>query len=216
MALSFALHVNSLIRFAQVMAERLAMGLGPRLGIGRFGHAAFLPRAEFAALAAEIGFLEALTRRALFLIAAVKGVLAPLAARAAAPSSQGKGAMPASRRPCGPCFRLTEAGKVSARKEAASLHPAQKEWQAPPRSGVAGMLPTRSLVRRYRALVSVFEDPLPYITRMRRLIAVAPRRLLPPGRIGPHPGPFIVPSNHRILLAMQANVEGAALRLDTG
>lgn len=213
MALSFALHINSLIRFAQMMAERLAMGLEPRLGIGRFGHTAFLPRSEFQALAAEISFLEALTRRSLFLVAAVMGVLAPIAARAAAPALPGRGAMPVSRRPR---FRLTEVRKASVRKEVANLHPAQREWQAPPRSRVAGMLPARSLVRRYWALVSVFADAAPYITRMRRLIAVSPRRLLPPGRIGPVPGPFIVPSNHRILLAMQANVEGAALRLDTG
>ena len=81
MFLTFPAHIISLVRFAQNMAERLAVGFARRLGIGRFGHTVFLPREEHQKLDAEIGYIELLTRRALFLIAVSQGAATSRAAR---------------------------------------------------------------------------------------------------------------------------------------
>lgn len=218
MALTFPTPINSLIRLAQMMAERLAAGLAERLGIGRFGHTVFLPRAEHQILEAEIGYIEALTRRSLFLIAATFGALPQLAPRAsAAPAGRAPSAPPpAPKAPRAPRFRLTEPARSPARKAAHPVHPAQIEWARPPREAPAALRPAARLVRRYQALETVFENPWPYIARMRRLIGDKPSALLPPGSAADAPSRHILPANRRILRMLQGQVESAALRLESG
>lgn len=225
MALTFPTPVNSLIRFAQMMAERLAMGLAERLGIGRCGHTVFLPRAEHKQLAAEIAFIEALTRRALFLIAATFGALPPLAPRAGPAAPELKPApkpasapapSQASRAPHVPRLLLTEPLRSPTPKAGLPVHPAQIAWARPPREAPAALLPAGRLVRRYQALEAVFDNPWPHIARMRRRIGRAPGALLPVARAADAPGPHIPLVNRRILRALQAQVERAARRLDTG
>lgn len=217
MALTVSTPVNSLIRLVQMMAERLAVGLAARLGIGRFGHTVFLPREAHQQLGAEISYIESLTRRALFLIAATFGALPPRTekpapAGPAAPSSRSGAAC--GLRPLR--FRLTETERARAREPRAYRLPAQIEWAMPPREAPAALLPARQLVRRYRALETVFENPWPHIERMRRLIGEKPGRLLPASLHASAPGAHIPGINSRILRALQAQVDIAAQRLETG
>lgn len=219
MALTFPTPINSLIRFAQMMAERLAMGLAARLGIGRFGHTVFLPREEHERLDAEINYIEVITRRALFLIAATFGPLPPLEPRAAPPAPAGPA--PSSSRalsgaPRALRFRLTETARSRARETRGHHHPAQAEWAKPPREAPATLLPAGPLVRRYQALETVFENPWPHIERMRRLIGEKPGKLLPPSAHADAPSAHIPRINRRILRALQAQVDKAAHRLETG
>lgn len=221
MALTWTTPINSLIRFAQMMAERLSAGLADRLGIGRFGHTVFLPREAHQSLDAEITYIERITRRALFLIAATFGALPPLECPATAPSVRDAEAAPASNpaasRAARPLrFRLTETVRARAREMRDHTHPAQAEWARPPREAPAALLPARQLVRRYQALEALFDNPWPHIERMRRLIWEKPGKLLPRSRAADAPSVYINGINRRILGALQAQVESAALRLDTG
>lgn len=215
---------HSLIRFAQFVAEILAQALWARLGIGRFGHTAFLPQADHAAIAAELSLIEAITRRALFLIAALRGGLAPAGQRPAPPSAQrsGPAAFSApSARPSAPRFALIElapANVPARRPKTLPLHPAQIEWAGPPRAGRAQILPAARLVRRLRALDAVFLDPEPYILKMRRLIGAAPRAVLSRRALTPLPGRGAAPPGHRIFYKIEAIAQNALIQLqsDTG
>ncbi|MBY9065654.1 hypothetical protein K1X12_02010 [Hyphomonas sp. WL0036] len=222
----FADSSNSLIRFAQVAAEYLALGLATRLGLGRFGHTAFLPKADYRAIAAELGFIELLVRRALFLIAAVRGILPapPAKPSSAKPSSAkpGPAAKPAGP-PRAPRFGLTERAKPARRLPGAfplytaPRHPAQAEWAgAGARAG--GLLPAARLVRRLQALEAVFDGPEAYILRMQRLLSSGPRKILARAAVPATPLPGVDPQDYRILLKLQLIVgEGIAqLWPDTG
>ncbi|ABI77507.1 hypothetical protein HNE_0369 [Hyphomonas neptunium ATCC 15444] len=225
MALTWTTPINSLIRFAQMMAERLAMGLAERLGIGRFGYTVFLPREEHAKLDAEINYIECLTRRALFLIAATFGALPPLDPPASPAPPAATGAMPPSspalpgaRRPLR--FRLTETARARTRETRLHEQPAEADGATSPREAptprTATLLPAAQLVRRYQALETVFENPWPHIERMRRLIWEKPGRLLPSSPQADAPGAHIPRINRRILRLLQGQVERAAQRLETG
>lgn len=84
----FSSKALSLIRFAQVAAEMLAVAIVPRLGLGRFGFTVFLPKPAYQAIAAELTFIEAMVRRALFFIAAMRGAIPAQAAPPARPVRQ--------------------------------------------------------------------------------------------------------------------------------
>jgi len=225
MFLTFPAHIISLVRFAQSMAERLAAGLAGRLGLGRFGHTVFLPCEEHQKLDAEIGYIELLTRRALFLIAAIQGALPQVARRAgAAPPVNSETPARSPGAPRAPRFRLTEPQTIRARKTLEirdpfghpALHPAQAEWARPAPEAPAGLLPAARLVRRYRALVAVFENAEPHILRMRRLIGQKPRLVLASGPASDAPSAHINMVNRRILRMLQAEAQGAARLLDPG
>lgn len=227
----FADSSNSLIRFAQVAAEYLALGLAARLGLGLFGHTAFLPKADYRAIAAELGFIELLVRRALFLIAVVRGILpAPPAkpsSAKASPAKAGPAAKPAGL-PRTPRFRLTERAKPAPRLPGAfplytaPRHPAQSEWARAPGTGASagagGLLPAARLVRRLQALEAVFYGSEAYILRMQRLLSAGPRKILARAAVPATPLPGIDPQDYRILLKLQLIVgEGIAqLWPDTG
>jgi hypothetical protein len=226
MFLTFPAHVVSLVRFAQSMAERLADGLAARLGIGRFGYTVFLPREEYERLDAEIGYIELLMRRALFLVAASRGTLPPLARGAGTAPGQAKSdtpaCLPGARH--APRFRLTEPQPVRARKTKTArfpvshpaLHPAEAELIQVAREAPDALLPAGHLVRRYRALMDVFENPDPYILHMRRLIGQNPRQVLSSGPASDAPSDHIAMINRRILRLLQAKAQGAARLLDPG
>lgn len=219
MTLTFPTPVTSLIRFAQMMAERLAVGLRERLGIGRFGYTVFLPREEHERLDADLNYIETVTRRALFLIAATFGPLPPLDSHATPPVLAGPAPyspLAVSGAPRALRFRLTETQRARDRETRGHHHPAQAEWAKPPREAPATLLPAGQLVRRYQALETVFENPWPHIERMRRLIGEKPGKLLPYSAQADAPGAHIPRINRRIIRALQAQVDKAALRLETG
>lgn len=225
MFLTFPAHIISLVRFAQSMAERLAVGLAGRLGIGRFGHTVFLPREDHQRLDAEIGYIELLMRRALFLIAAGRGALPPVARRAgAAPPVKSGAPARLPGKPRVPLFRLTEPETLRARKTVdirdpfshPALHPAQAEWTRPALEAPAALLPAGRLVRRYQALAALFDNAEPHILRMRRLIWQKPRSVLASGPASDAPSAHINMINRRILRMLQAEAQGAARLLDPG
>ncbi|MBA4225923.1 MAG: hypothetical protein C0456_04760 [Hyphomonas sp.] len=217
----FAPMAISLIRFAQVAAEMLAVTLVPRLGLGRFGFTVFLPRPAHEAVAAELTFIEAMVRRALFLIAAARGALVapsvpPKARPAAGPAAP---SAPASGRARAPLFRLTEpAARVRIGRKAAppsTPHPAAAA--APPPTEDT-LLPSARLVRRLRALETVFLDPEANILRMRRLLAPYPEKILSRRGYDAARAASDNAVNFRLLGQVQGLVDGALLqmRLDTG
>lgn len=185
---------RSLLIFAQVAAEMLALGLARRLGFGRFGAAVFLPRSEHRALSRELTDLEALTRRTLYLIAANAGPLPPteqVGARNARPALQASRPKPDTPRAARlPQFRLTE--PQPRQHTGASLTPPTLPARREDPIRATDLLPAARLVRRFRALTGVFEAPERHILRMRRLIAAEPRAILnlpapesPPARTKP-------------------------------
>lgn len=226
MFLTFPAHIISLVRFAQSMAERLAVGLAVRLGIGRFGYTVFLPREEHERLDAEISYIEHIMRRALFLIAAGRGTLPPLARGAGTPPGQVKSdtpaCLPGARH--APRFRLTEPQPVRARKTKTArfpashpaLHPAEAELIQVAREAPDALVPAGHLVRRYRALMDAVENPEPYIMRMRRLIGEKPRAVLSSGPASDAPSAHINMINRRILRMLQAKAQDSARLLDPG
>lgn len=223
----FADSSNSLIRFAQVAAEYLALGLAARLGLGGFGHTAFLPKADYRAIAAELGFIELLVRRALFLIAVVRGILPAPPAKPSSAKARSAKVGPAAK-PAGPPrvprFRLTERAKPARRLPGAfplytaPRHPAPSEWACAPGAGAGGLLPAARLVRRLQALEAVFDGPEAYILRMQRLLSAGPHKILARAAVPAAPLPGIDPQDYRILLKLQLIVgEGIAqLWPDTG
>ncbi|MFN7056275.1 hypothetical protein [Hyphomonas sp.] len=193
--MSFALSAaaRSLLIFAQVAAEMLALGLARRLGFGRFGAAVFLPRGQHRALSRELADLEALTRRTLYMIAANAGPLPPTEQPAArAPRPVPAATRPESHAPRAarlPKFRLTEPQP----RQPANTPPAPTPLarrEDPIRA--TDLIPAARLVRRFRALTGVFEAPEHHILRMRHLISAAPCAVLnlpapqrPPARTKP-------------------------------
>lgn len=218
MALNFSPAITSLIRLAQMMAACLSAGLAGRLGIGRFGHLVFLPREAHQRIGAELRYIECLTRRSLFLAAAALGALPPVARPVAAPSSRSKRHTPpagsAARR--APRFSLVEPARPPARRPASHLHSAQAEWTRDADPAGEGLAPAAGLVRRYLALEGVFDNPWPSVARMRRLIAVKPRAIVPRLARAALSGAHINLVNRRILRALQDEVDAAAPLLDTG
>lgn len=215
----FAPMAISLIRFAQVAAEMLAVTLVPRLGLGRFGFTVFLPRPAHDQVAAELTFIEAMARRALFLIAAMRGPLdAPAVPPKARPASGGASSAPASRRARAPLFRLTEpAARARIGRKAALPSTAQSDAALPPLTEDT-QLPTARLVRRLRALETVFLDPEANILRMRRLLAPGPEKILSRRGYDAARAASDNAVNFRLLGQVQGLVDGALLqmRLDTG
>ena len=215
----FAPMAISLIRFAQIAAEMLAVTLVPRLGLGRFGFTVFLPRPAHDQVAAELTFIEAMVRRALFLIAAMRGPLdAPAVPPKARPASGGASSAPAPPRARAPLFRLTEpAARARIGRKAALPSTAQSDAALPPLTEDT-LLPTARLVRRLRALETVFLDPEANILRMRRLLAPGPEKIL--SRRGYEAARAASDNavNFRLLGQVQGLVDGALLqmRLDTG
>lgn len=216
----FAPMAISLIRFAQIAAEMLAVTLVPRLGLGRFGFTVFLPRPAHEAVAAELTFIEAMVRRALFLIAAARGALIAPAAPPKAPSAAGPAASSAlaPRHARAPLFRLTEpAARVRIGRKAAPPSTPHPDAALPPLTKDT-LLPTARLVRRLRALETVFLDPEANILRMRRLLTPGPEKIL--SRRGYEAARAASDNavNFRLLGQVQGLVDGALLqmRLDTG
>lgn len=219
MRATFSATAISLIRFAQVAAETLAGALGPRLGLGRFGFTAFLPAPAHQAIAAELAFIEAMVRRALFLIAALRGALpapvAPLRAPpAGAPSPARAGRVRA------PLFSLADP-PARRRLRRAADHPPAAHSGLGAATGPAPeetLLPTARLARRLRALDTVFLDPEAHILRMRHRLALGPQKIL--SRHGFETAGAAADNavNYRLLGSVQSLVDGALLqmRLDTG
>lgn len=210
----------SLIRFAQVAAEMLAVALIPRLGLGRFGFTAFLPRPAHEAIAAELTFIEAMVRRALFLIAALRGApvlqASPPEAR---PASSGASSAAAPRRARAPLFRLTEpaARNPIGRQTAPPTAPRPGAAAAPPFTEDT-LIPTARLVCRLRALETVFLDPEANILRMRRLLAPGPEKILSRRGYDAARAASDNAVNFRLLGQVQGLAEGALLQMrrDTG
>lgn len=219
MRADFAPWATSLIRFAQIAAEMLAVALVPRLGLGRFGFTVFLPRPVHEAIAAELTFIEAMARRALFLIAAARGALprevSPSKAR---PASSGRAPPDAPARISAPLFCLTEPDarrRVGCRKVPPSTP--NTGDAAPPLTGDT-LLPTAQLVRRLRALETVFLDPEANILRMRRLLAPGPEAILSRRGFEAARAASDNAVNFRLLGQVQGLVDGALLQMrrDTG
>ncbi len=221
----FSSKALSLIRFAQVAAEMLAVALVPRLGLGRFGFTVFLPKPAYQAIAAELTFIEAMVRRALFLIAALRGAIPAQAAAPRAPGEATRTSKPAIeasgyRRPA-PCFCLTEPAEAPLPRlrpippltsySAAAAGP-------DPRLPEDILLPTARLVRRLRALETVFLDPEANILRMRRLLASTPQKILTRRGYDAASAASDHIVNFSLLESVQALADDAAgqLRLDTG
>lgn len=222
----FAPHLISLIRFAQVAAETLAGALLPRLGLGRFGFTVFLPSGTYRAIAAELTLIESLVRRCLFLIAAMRGALPVRAAKANAsrqvrPSPK---ALQSSRRPAAPRFRLVEPpGPLpQPRRQSLPVRAASHAGKTPPQNGPRpageGLVPAASLVRRLRALETVFFDPEANILRMRALISATPQAILSRHVVKLTPPPGIEPVNHGLLVQIQdlADMALGQMLYDTG
>lgn len=222
----FAPKALSLIRFAQIAAEMLAVALVPRLGLGRFGFTVFLPKPAYQAIAAELTFIEAMVRRALFLIAAMRGAISTPEAGdrvSGMPVRRAEPGVPASGNPHAPAprFRLTEPSEP----------PLHRLRPVPPLTSYLGtpagpdlrpaddiLLPTARLVRRLRALEAVFLDPEANILRMRRLLASAPQRILTRRGYDAASAASDHIVNFHLLESVQALADDAAgkLRLDTG
>ncbi|WP_162786355.1 hypothetical protein [Hyphomonas sp. CACIAM 19H1] len=218
MRADFAPWATSLIRFAQIAAEMLAVALVPRLGLGRFGFTVFLPRPVHEAIAAELTFIEAMARRALFLIAAARGALprevSPSKAR---PASSGRALPDAPARISAPLFCLTE---PDARRRIGKKvpPPTPNPGDAAPPLTEDTLLPTARLVRRLRALETVFLDPEANILRMRRLLAPGPEAILSRRGFEAARAASDNAVNFRLLGQVQGLVEGALLQMrrDTG
>lgn len=222
----FSSKALSLIRFAQIAAEMLAVALVPRLGLGRFGFTVFLPKPAYQAIAAELTFIEAMVRRALFLIAALRGAIPAQAAAPRAPGEATRTSKPAieasgNHHAPAPRFRLTEPAEA----------PLPCLWPIPPLTSypaaAAGLnprapedilLPTARLVRRLRALETVFLDPEANILRMRRLLASTPQKILTRRGYDAASAASDHIVNFHLLESVQALADDAAgqLRLDTG
>ncbi|MGE6697730.1 hypothetical protein ACQKH5_08575 [Hyphomonas sp. NPDC076900] len=219
MRADFAPWATSLIRFAQIAAEMLAVALVPRLGLGRFGFTVFLPRPAHEAIAAELTFIEAMVRRALFLIAAARGALiSPPAAPNARPAPGGEAPAAAPRRARAPLFRLAEpAARAPAGRKASPPSTPHPGAAAPPLTEDT-LLPTARLVRRLRALETVFLDPEANILRMRRLLAPGPEAILSRRGFEAARAASDNAVNFRLLGQVQGLVEGALLQMrrDTG
>lgn len=218
MSLTYARPLSSLIVFAQFVVETLAAGLVRRLGFGRFGAAVFLRRDEHRAMSREIGEMEALTRRALFLLAAREGGLAaPEPVKAVPPRPAGKPAQRKAReaglprRAKPPVFRLTEPQP----SERSASGPSKPRAPTAPVSD-ADLIPAARLVRRLRALTAVFEDPYGYIFRMRCLIGAGARAILSPQTPVPKQQKAKPGSLARMILDLQDACNPAADYLDTG
>lgn len=222
----FASKAFSLIRFAQVAAEMLAVALVPRLGVGRFGFTVFLPKPACQAIAAELTFIEAVVRRALFLIAAARGAIPAQTASSRAPGEARPPSEPAVQAPDNhrkppPRFCLTEPSVPPLRR----LRPIPPLTFCPgafgntdPRQREDVLLPTARLVRRLRALETVFLDPEANILRMRRLLAACPKKILTRRGYDAARAASDHIVNFRLLQDVQALADDAAgqLRLDTG
>ena len=222
----FASKALSLIRFAQIAAEMLAVALVPRLGLGRFGFTVFLPKTAYQAIAAELTFIEAMVRRALFLIAAMRGAIPAQAAAPRAPGMATATSKPAietssNTHAPAPRFRLTEPSEP----------PLPRLRPVPPLTSYLGtpagpdlrpaddiLLPTARLVRRLRALEAVFLDPEANILRMRRLLASTPQKILTRRGYDAASAASDHIVNFHLLESVQALADDAAgqLRLDTG
>lgn len=222
----FSSKALSLIRFAQVAAEMLAVALVPRLGLGRFGFTVFLPKPAYQAIAAELTFIEAMVRRALFLIAALRGAIPAQAAASRAPGEAMRMSKPAieasgNHHAPAPRFCLTEPAEAPLPRlrpippltsySAAAAGP-------DPRLPEDILLPTARLVRRLRALETVFLDPEANILRMRRLMASTPQKILTRRGYDAASAASDHIVNFHLLESVQAVADDAAgqLRLDTG
>ncbi len=222
----FSSKALSLIRFAQVAAEMLAVALVPRLGLGRFGFTVFLRKPAYQAIAAELTFIEAVVRRALFLIAAMRGAIPAQTPGLRDPGEATRTSKPAieasgNHRTPAPRFCLTEPSKP----------PLPRLRPVPPLTSYLGtsagpdpcpaddiLLPTARLVRRLRALETVFLDPEANILRMRRLLASTPQKILTRRGYDAASAASDHIVNFHLLESVQALADDAAgqLRLDTG
>lgn len=221
----FSSKALSLIRFAQVAAEMLAVALVPRLGLGRFGFTVFLPKPAYQVLAAELTFIEAMVRRALFLIAALRGAIPAQAAAPRAPGQATRTSEPAIetsgyRKPA-PRFCLTEPSEppLPRLRTIPPLTSYPVAAAGPdPRLPEDILLPTARLVRRLRALETVFLDPEANILRMRRLLASTPQKILTRRGYDAASAASDHIVNFSLLESVQALADDAAgqLRLDTG
>jgi hypothetical protein len=138
--------ISSMIRFSWNQAGYLVEGLHRSFSLGLTGCRPFLLRPVRARLAAELARFEPLVRRLLFLMALELGSLPPRAQTNATSKSDGAkhSAPEPSRFLRKTRFRIAEAPKQT------------------------DLLPAQPLIQRLRALNDVFENPLFYITAMRR------------------------------------------------
>ncbi|MEH6809753.1 MAG: hypothetical protein V7651_12915 [Hyphomonas oceanitis] len=171
-----------MIRFAWNQAGYLVEGLHRSFALGLTGCRPFLLRPVRARLAAELARFEPLVRRLLFLMALELGALPPRAQTNLTSKSGGaKHSAPESCRFLRkPRFRIAEPPKRAVHslppRRVASTGPGFRylDLPLPPPAPFAyppqptDILPAKPLIQRLRALNDVFENPLFYITAMRR------------------------------------------------
>tara|TARA_R110001606_G_scaffold91323_4_gene203818 strand:+ start:848 stop:1543 length:696 start_codon:yes stop_codon:yes gene_type:complete len=174
--------ISSMVRFAWNQAGYLVEGLHRSFALGLTGCRPFLLRPVRARLAAELARFEPLVRRLLFLMALELGALPPRVQTNATskPGSAPHSARASSRFLRKPRFRIAEppkrAGHTLPPRRAASTGPGFRylDLPLPPPAPFAyppqptDLLPAKPLIQRLRALNDVFENPLVYITAMRR------------------------------------------------
>jgi len=174
--------ISSMIRFSWNQAGYLVEGLHRSFSLGLTGCRPFLLRPVRARLAAELARFEPLVRRLLFLMALELGSLPPRAQTNATSKSDGAkhSAPEPSRFLRKTRFRIAEAPKRAGHtlppRRAAPSGPGFRylDLPLPPPAPFAyppqqtDLLPAQPLIQRLRALNDVFENPLFYITAMRR------------------------------------------------
>jgi hypothetical protein len=174
--------ISSMLRFSWNQAGYLVEALHRSFARGITGCRPFLLRPTRARLAAELARFEPLVRRLLFLMALELGALPPRAQFTALPKSVAKQKRDTSpfRFLRTPRFRIAEPPKraghaIPPRRVAATgpafryldlLLPPPVPFAYPPQQ--TDFVPSQPLIQRLRALNDVFENPLFYITAMRR------------------------------------------------
>lgn len=191
--------ISSMLRFSWNQAGYMVEALHRSFARGITGCRPFLLRPVRARLAAELARFEPLVRRLLFLMALEQGALPARSQTAATPkaNSAKQPATSPSRYLRTPRFRIAEspkrAGPAIPPRRAVTTGPGFRylDLPLPPPTPFAyppqstDLLPSRALIQRLRALDHVFENPLFYITAMRRRLgqpkAMAPVRAeMPP------------------------------------
>tara|TARA_R110000787_G_scaffold20065_7_gene59687 strand:+ start:13769 stop:14464 length:696 start_codon:yes stop_codon:yes gene_type:complete len=174
--------ISSMVRFAWNQAGYLVEGLYRSFALGLTGCRPFLLRPVRARLAAELARFEPLVRRLLFLMALEQGALPARVQSTPAPKATlDKEQAPApSHYLRTPRFRIAESpkhpGHTLPPRRAPTTGPAFRylDLPLPPPAPFAyppqptDLLPSQPLIQRLRALNDVFDNPLFYITAMRR------------------------------------------------
>tara|TARA_R110002020_G_scaffold316899_2_gene532465 strand:+ start:272568 stop:273263 length:696 start_codon:yes stop_codon:yes gene_type:complete len=190
--------ISSMLRFSWNQAGYVVEALHRSFARGITGCRPFLLRPARARLAAELARFEPLVRCLLFLMALELGGLPPRAQSTALPKAVAKQKRDThpSRFLCTPRFRIAEPPKRTGHaippRRAPATGPAFRylDLPLPPPVPFAyppqqtDLVPAQPLIQRLRALNGVFENPLFYITAMRRRVgqtqAPAPVRLAMP------------------------------------